>query len=74
MARRINIAYWQLRFVLMMFIVYIIGQMLNNVFFLDTPFIVFFNKVDLFKEKLKQYPLTIAYEDYRGNQEYDEAL
>jgi len=50
------------------------GQMLNNVFFLDTPFIVFFNKVDLFKEKLKQYPLTIAYEDYRGNQEYDEAL
>ena len=57
-----------------MLIVYIIGQMLNNVFFLDTPFIVFFNKVDLFKEKLKQYPLTIAYEDYRGNQEYDEAL
>merc|ERR1711990_79531 len=42
------------------------GQMLNNVFFRETPFIVFFNKWDLFKEKLKEVPLTEAYKEYTG--------
>ena len=40
------------------------GEMLNNVFFRETPFIVFFNKWDLFKEKLKEVPLTEAYKEY----------
>ena len=40
------------------------GDMLNNVFFRETPFIVFFNKWDLFKEKLKEVPLTEAYKEY----------
>ena len=52
----------------------ILGQMLNNFFFKNTSFIVFFNKVDLFKEKLKTAPITIAYKDYLGKQDYDEAL
>ena len=51
-----------------------LGQMLNNFFFKNTSFIVFFNKVDLFKEKLKTAPITIAYKDYLGKQDYDEAL
>ena len=54
--------------------IYILGQMLNNFFFKNTSFIVFFNKVDLFKEKLKTAPITIAYKDYLGKQDYDEAL
>ena len=48
--------------------------MLNNFFFKNTSFIVFFNKVDLFREKLKTAPITIAYKDYLGKQDYDEAL
>jgi len=50
------------------------GEMLNNVFFRETPFIVFFNKVDLFKEKLNTASLTIAYKEYTGSQDYTEAL
>lgn len=52
----------------------VFGQMLNNFFFKNTSFIVFFNKVDLFREKLKTAPITIAYKDYLGKQDYDEAL
>ena len=47
--------------------------MLNNVFFRNTPFIVFFNKVDLFQEKIKTTPLTLAYREYSGPQQYEEA-
>merc|ERR1719147_264995 len=50
------------------------GQMLDNVYFRETPFIVFFNKDDLFREKLKTASLTIAYKEYTGSQDYEEAL
>jgi len=40
------------------------GEMLNNVFFRETPFIVFFNKFDLFKEKLRKVSLAEAYKEY----------
>jgi len=50
------------------------GEMLNNVFFRETPFIVFFNKLDMFREKLKVAPLTLAYKDYTGPQEEEPAL
>jgi len=50
------------------------GQMLDNVYFKETPFIVFFNKVDLFEEKLKTQSLTIAYKEYTGSQDPKEAL
>jgi len=49
------------------------GDMLNNVFFRETPFIVFFNKVDLFSEKLKTVPLTMAYKDYAAPNGDDKA-
>ena len=47
------------------------GEMLNNVFFRNTPFIVFFNKFDLFKEKLKKVSLTEAYKEYSAPKEAD---
>ena len=61
------------------------GDMMNNIYFKDTPFIVFFNKVDMFREKLieKHVPLSIAYKDYdppefsgpeKDSQEEDHAL
>ena len=40
------------------------GEMLNNVFFKETPFIVFSNKFDLFKEKLRKVSLAEAYKEY----------
>ena len=40
------------------------GEMLNNVFFRETPFIVFFNKLDLFKEKFRKVSLSEAYKEY----------
>ena len=49
------------------------GEMLNNVFFRETPFIVFFNKFDLFKEKLKKVSLAEAYKEYSYEAETDAA-
>ena len=44
------------------------AEMLNNVFFRETPFtvFVFFNKWDVFKDRLRKVPLTEAYKDYTG--------
>jgi len=50
------------------------GEILNCIFFRQTPFIVFFNKVDLFKEKLKFSKLSDYLPEYSGSQDYSEAL
>ena len=50
------------------------GEILNSIFFQRTPFIVFFNKVDLFKEKLKFARLEHYLPEYSGSQDYKEAL
>jgi len=50
------------------------GEILNCIFFRQTPFIVFFNKVDLFKEKLKFSKLSDYLPEYSGTQDYSEAL
>lgn len=50
------------------------GEILNCVFFRQTPFIVFFNKVDLFKEKLKMFKLSDYLPEYSGSQDCREAL
>jgi len=50
------------------------GEILNSIFFKSTPFIVFFNKVDLFKTKLKFAKLDSYLAEYCGSDEYQDAL
>jgi len=45
----------------------------NNKWFLDTSIILFLNKKDLFSDKIRRSPLTIAFPEYKGAQTYEEA-
>ena len=49
-------------------------EILNCIFFKKTPFIVFFNKVDLFRQKLQSISLSQYLVSYRGPNEYEEAV
>ena len=50
------------------------GEILNSISFRETPFIVFFNKLDLFKEKLKYANLSDFLPEYPGSQDPREAM
>ncbi len=43
------------------------ASMVNNVYFTSKPFIVFFNKYDLFQEKLKKSRLGDVFPNYHGD-------
>lgn len=45
----------------------------NNQWFKDTSIILFLNKKDLFKEKIRISPLTICFPEYQGSNTYEEA-
>jgi guanine nucleotide-binding protein subunit alpha len=49
-------------------------EILSCIFFQKTPFVVFFNKVDLFREKLKSVQLSDFLPDYTGQNGYDESV
>eukprot|EP01097_Dermamoeba_algensis_P003305 TRINITY_DN232_c0_g1_i2.p1 TRINITY_DN232_c0_g1~~TRINITY_DN232_c0_g1_i2.p1 ORF type:complete len:269 (+),score=49.36 TRINITY_DN232_c0_g1_i2:300-1106(+) len=45
----------------------------NSPWFWNTAIILFFNKVDVFKEKVKQFPLNACFPGYTGPNEYGPA-
>lgn len=45
----------------------------NNKWFIDTSIILFLNKRDLFADKIRRSPLTVAFAEYKGAQTYEEA-
>jgi len=50
-------------------------EIINNKWFTNTPVILFLNKVDLFKKKIQTKPLTVCFQDYKGDpRDADEAI
>ena len=46
----------------------------NNKWFINTTIIIFFNKKDLFADKIKCQPLKLCFPEYNGPNEYNEAI
>jgi GTPase SAR1 family protein len=49
-------------------------EICNSRYFQDTPIMLFFNKLDLFREKIKKIDLSTCFEDYTDGCDYDKAL
>jgi len=49
-------------------------EIANSRWFEKTSIILFLNKRDLFAEKIKRVPLTVAFQNYTGRNEYEEAI
>jgi guanine nucleotide-binding protein G(o) subunit alpha len=48
-------------------------EICNSKWFQETSIILFFNKKDLFAEKIKHTDLTVAYPEYTGGKSYEKA-
>jgi len=51
----------------------IFEEVINNKILKDIVPIIFFNKVDLFKEKIKEKNIDSCFPDYKGGQNFEEA-
>eukprot|EP00457_Paulinella_chromatophora_P006161 gb/GEZN01006179.1/.p1 GENE.gb/GEZN01006179.1/~~gb/GEZN01006179.1/.p1 ORF type:complete len:356 (+),score=71.23 gb/GEZN01006179.1/:87-1154(+) len=49
-------------------------ETINSKFFLDTAMILFLNKQDIFMEKLTRVPLNKCFQDYTGDNSYEDAI
>ncbi|KAJ3444969.1 guanine nucleotide-binding protein g(o) subunit alpha [Anaeramoeba flamelloides] len=49
-------------------------EICNSRWFSDTSIVLFFNKDDLFREKIKKVNLNVCFEDYEGGCDYQNAL
>ena len=43
----------------------------SNIWFMNTPIMLFFNKIDLFEAKIKKSPITICFPEYSGENTYE---
>lgn len=43
----------------------------NSRYFISTPILIFFNKIDLFKEKISQIPIKDHFPQYNGGSDFD---
>jgi len=50
------------------------GEICNSRWFGKTNVILFLNKIDLFQEKIKHVPITVAFKDYQGPQEFEASV
>eukprot|EP00026_Physarum_polycephalum_P007801 Phypoly_transcript_07868.p1 GENE.Phypoly_transcript_07868~~Phypoly_transcript_07868.p1 ORF type:complete len:351 (+),score=59.62 Phypoly_transcript_07868:171-1223(+) len=48
-------------------------ELCNTKWFMNTSFILFMNKKDIFEEKIKRVPLTVCFPDYSGEQNFQAA-
>ena len=48
--------------------------MVNHNLFADSPWILFLNKKDIFAEKIKTTDLSKTFPEYKGGQNYDQAV
>jgi len=46
-------------------------ELCNTKWFQKTAFVLFLNKVDIFKEKIQKIPLTVCFPDYNGPQTFE---
>eukprot|EP01101_Sappina_pedata_P013359 TRINITY_DN9624_c0_g1_i1.p1 TRINITY_DN9624_c0_g1~~TRINITY_DN9624_c0_g1_i1.p1 ORF type:complete len:361 (-),score=96.74 TRINITY_DN9624_c0_g1_i1:7-1089(-) len=49
-------------------------DIINNVWFMGTPIILFLNKKDLFEQKISKVPLTVCFPEYRGAESAEPAM
>jgi len=52
----------------------VFDETLNLPTFIETAFILFLNKKDVFDEKIKKVPITVCFQDYSGPQTSDDSL
>jgi len=50
------------------------GDVINHVWFKDTPIILLLNKKDVFEEKIKKQDLNVCFSDYKGGKNYESAV
>ncbi len=50
------------------------NDVVNNKWFARTNVVLFLNKKDLFAKKIERVPLTVAFPDYKGKQDYADGM
>lgn len=52
---------------------FVFSEMCNNTYFQETAMILFLNKIDLFEEKISKVSLKVCFDDYKGDNEFEDA-
>jgi len=49
-------------------------EIMHSMWFINSSYVLFLNKIDLFKEKIARKPLSTVYNDYKGAQTFDDQV